>query len=132
VSNAAALPPRRTFGVIRGGNELQRQLSIGPLTVCLCPHDELIRPSNYYFPPLNSVSAFSGTLFPSNSMVYLLKYRDQVGQSASRSVGLSQSTVLIGRTRFGTMSSIPDPTLSLSQRVFLANTSVSSAISVQN
>ena len=64
MSNAAALPPRRTFGVIRGGKELQRQLSIGPLTVCLCPHDELIRPSNCYFPPLELSVGVLGNAFP--------------------------------------------------------------------
>jgi hypothetical protein len=56
---------------------------------------------------------FQGTLISSESMVYLLKDRDQVGQSASRSVGFSKWTVLIGRTGFDTISSIPDPTPSL-------------------
>ena len=39
--------------------------------------------------------------------------RDPVRQSASRSVGFSKWTVLIGRTGFDAISSIPDPTLSL-------------------
>ena len=64
---------------------------------------------------LNSVPAFLGTLISSKSRVYLLKDRDRVGQSASRSVGFSKWTVLIGRTGFDTISSIPDPTLSLSR-----------------
>ena len=46
---------------------------------------------------------------------YLLKDRDPVGLSASRSVGFSNRVVLIGRTGFDTTYSIPDPTLSLSQ-----------------
>jgi hypothetical protein len=62
---------------------------------------------------LNSVSALRVTLVSSKSRVYLLKDRDQVGQSASRSVGFSKWTVLIGRTGFDTISSLPDPTLSL-------------------
>jgi len=49
----------------------------------------------------------------SNPRVYLLKDGYPVGQSASRSVGFSKWTVLIGRTGFGTIPSIPDPTLSL-------------------
>jgi hypothetical protein len=61
---------------------------------------------------LNSVSAFQETLISSKPRVYLLKIRDQVEQSASRSVGHSKWTVLIGGTRFDTISSIPDPTLS--------------------
>jgi len=51
VSNVAALPPRRTFGVVRGGIGLPRQLSFGPLIVCLCPSDESIRPSKKYLSP---------------------------------------------------------------------------------
>jgi hypothetical protein len=62
---------------------------------------------------LNSVSAPRVTLRSSKSKVYLLKDRDAVGLSASRSVGFSKWTVLIGRTGFDTTSSIPDPTLSL-------------------
>jgi len=58
------------------------------------------------------MSAFSGTLISSKSRDYLLKDRHQVGQSASRSVRVSRWTVLIGRTEFGTMFSIPDSALS--------------------
>ena len=59
------------------------------------------------------MSAFLGTLIFSKYRVYVLKDRDQVGQSASRSVEFYKWTVLIGRRGFGTISSIPDPTLSL-------------------
>ena len=59
------------------------------------------------------MSAFQGTLISSKSRVYLLMNRDPVGQSASRSVGFYKWTVLIGRTGFDAISSIPDPTLSL-------------------
>ena len=62
---------------------------------------------------LNSVSAFTGTLISTKPRVYLLKDRDPVGQSASRSVGFSKYKVLIGRTTSDTIYSIPDPTLSL-------------------
>jgi len=76
----------------------------------------------HHFPSgaLNSVSAFLGTLISSKSRVYSLKDRDQVGQSASRSVGFSKWTVLIGRTGFDTIPSIPDPTLSLTACTFQA------------
>jgi len=67
---------------------------------------------------LNSVSAFQGTLVSSKSRVYLLMDRDPVGQSASRSVGFSKWTVLIGRTGFDAISSVPDPTLSLTQKLY--------------
>jgi len=36
VSKFAAPSPRSTFRVVRGGIGLPRQLSFGPLTVCLC------------------------------------------------------------------------------------------------
>jgi hypothetical protein len=53
----------------------------------------------------------------SKSRVYSLKDRDPVGLSPSRSAGFSNWTVLMGmgmgRTAFDTISSIPDPTLSL-------------------
>ena len=62
-----------------------------------------------------SVGVPIGTLRSSKSRVYLLKDIDPVGQSASRSVGFSKWTVLIGRTGFDTISSIPDPTLSLTE-----------------
>jgi len=52
-------------------------------------------------------------LISSRSVVYLLRDRDPVGLSASRSAGFSKWTVLIGRTGFVTISSLPDPTLSL-------------------
>jgi len=52
-------------------------------------------------------------LIYSKSMVYLLKGRDPVGLSASRSAEFSKWTVLIGRTGFDTMASIPDPTLNV-------------------
>jgi len=58
-------------------------------------------------------TALQGLNAVSKSRVYSLKDRDPVGLSASRSVGLSKWTVLIGRTGFDTISSIPDPTLSL-------------------
>jgi len=47
-------------------------------------------------------------------MVCLIKDRDLVGLSASRSPGFSKLTILIGCTGFDTTSSIRDPTLSLS------------------
>ena len=52
------------------------------------------------FPPgtLSSVSAFLGTLVSSKSRVIFFLTIVQVGQSASRSVGFSKRTVLIGRT----------------------------------
>jgi hypothetical protein len=53
MSNVAALPPRHVLGVVRGRIRLPCQLSFGPLTVCLCPPDESIRPSNYYLSLLN-------------------------------------------------------------------------------
>jgi len=56
---------------------------------------------------LNSVSASPGTPISSKSMIYLLEDRDQVGQTAIRKVGFSMCAVLIGRTGFGTISSIP-------------------------
>jgi len=62
---------------------------------------------------LNSVSGFPGTLRSSKSRVYLLKDRDPVGLPASRSVGFSKWTVLIGRTGFDTITSVPDQTLNL-------------------
>ena len=55
----------------------------------------------------------SVTLISSNPRVYVLKDRDPVGHSASRSVGFSKWTVSIGRTGFDTIPSILDPTLSL-------------------
>jgi len=62
---------------------------------------------------LNSVSALPVTLISLKSRVYLLKDRDLVGLSVSRSVEFSKWAVLIGRTGFDTIPSIPDPTLSL-------------------
>jgi hypothetical protein len=62
------------------------------------PHCKFISATVY----LNSVLAFLGTLISSKSRVYLLTDRDQVGQSASRSVGFSKWTVLIGRSGFDT------------------------------
>ena len=62
---------------------------------------------------LNSVSEGLVPLISSNSRVYLPKDCDPVGLSVSRSVGFSKWAVVIGRTGFGTISSIPDPTLSL-------------------
>jgi len=59
---------------------------------------------------LSSVSARPVTLGSSESGIYLPKDRDQVGQSARRSVGFSDWTVLIGRTGFDTISWLPDPT----------------------
>ena len=50
-------------------------------------------------------------LISSKSRVCLLEDRDPVGRSASRSAGLSQRTVLIGRTSFDSRASIPDPAL---------------------
>ena len=52
-------------------------------------------------------------LIYSKSRVYLLKDGDPVGLSASRSAGFPNWTVLIGRTGFDDISSLPDPTLSL-------------------
>ena len=65
--------------------------------------------------PYTEFKHFSGvvTLIFSKSGVYLLKDRDTVGLSASRSVGFPKWTVLIGRTGFDTIPSMPDPTLSL-------------------
>ena len=63
--------------------------------------------------PLNSVSAFPGTLISSESRAYLLKDHHPVGQSASLSVVFSKWTVLIGRTGSDTMFSIPNLTLTL-------------------
>jgi hypothetical protein len=57
---------------------------------------------------LNSVSAFQGTLISSKSRVYLLMDRDPVGQSASRSVGFSKWTVLIGGIRCHIFDTRPD------------------------
>jgi len=57
---------------------------------------------------LKSVSTFRGALISSKSMVYLPKDGDPVGRSARRSVEFSKLTVLIGRTGFDTISSIPD------------------------
>jgi len=68
----------------------------------------LVCASNY----LISVSALHVTLISSKSMVYLLKDHDPVGLSANRSVGFPKCTVLIGRTGFDTIPSVPDPTLS--------------------
>jgi hypothetical protein len=65
---------------------------------------------------LNSVSGLLVTLRSSKSRVYLLKDRDPVGPSASRSIGISKWTVLIGRTGFDTVSSITNLTLSLTTR----------------
>jgi hypothetical protein len=48
-------------------------------------------------------------------MVYLLKDLDPVGLSLSRLAELPKWTVVIGRTGFDTIPSIPDPTLSLTQ-----------------
>ena len=42
---------------------------------------------------------------------HLLKDLVPVGQSARRSVGFSEWTVVIGRTRFDTIPSVLDPTL---------------------
>ena len=64
----------------------------------MLPHCKFISATVY----LNSVLAFLGTLISSKSRVYLLTDRDQVGQSASRSVGFSKWTVLIGRSGFDT------------------------------
>ena len=63
---------------------------------------------------LNSVSEGHVLFISSRSRVY----RDPVGQSASRSVGFSKSTVVIGRTGLVTISSLPDPTLSLNTPVY--------------
>ena len=52
-------------------------------------------------------------LISSKSRVYLLQDREPVVLSASRSVGFSKWTVLIGRMGFNIIPSIPDPTLSL-------------------
>jgi len=49
----------------------------------------------------------------SKSRDYLLKDYDPIGLSTRRSVDISKWTVLIGRTGFYTMYTIPDPTLSL-------------------
>ena len=54
---------------------------------------------------LSSVSAFLGTLRSSKSRVYLLKDHEPVGLPASRSVGLSKWTDLIGQTGFDTTTS---------------------------
>ena len=63
---------------------------------------------------LNSVSEGHVPLISSRSRFYLLKDCDPIGLSASRSVGFPKRTVLIGRTGFGNIYSVPDPTLSLS------------------
>jgi hypothetical protein len=59
----------------------------------------------------NSVSEGSVPLISSKSRVCLPKDDDPVGLSLSRSVEPPKWTVLIGRTGFDTMYSIPDPTL---------------------
>ena len=64
---------------------------------------------------LNSVSEGPVPPISSKSRVFLLKDCDPVGLSASRSVGFSIWTVLIGRTVFNTMLTVPDPTLSISR-----------------
>jgi hypothetical protein len=61
---------------------------------------------------LNSVSGRPVALISSKSRVYSLKDCNPAGPSASRSVGFTKWIVLIGRTGFDTMPSIPDPTLS--------------------
>jgi len=43
--------------------------------------------------------------------VYILKNHDPVGLSPIRSAGILLWSVLIGRTEFDTITSIPDPTL---------------------
>ena len=48
-----------------------------------------------------------------NPRVYLLKNHNQVGPSANRLAGFSLLSVLIGRTDFDPITSIPDPTLSI-------------------
>ena len=62
---------------------------------------------------LVSMSALLVTLRSSKPMVYLQGDRNPVGLSANRPVGCLEWTVLIGRTGFDNMYSIPDPTLSL-------------------
>ena len=57
-------------------------------------------------------------MISSKSRVYSLKDCDPFGLSVSRSVGFPKMTVLIGRTGFDTMYSIPDPTLSFSRLCF--------------
>jgi len=69
---------------------------------------------------LHSVSVRLVSLDFSKYRVYLLKDRDQAGLPTGRSVGTPTRRVLIGRTGFDTISSIPDLTLSLSE--FLAIT----------
>jgi hypothetical protein len=64
---------------------------------------------------VNSVLGGYVTLISSKPKVCLLKDGDPVGLSASRSVGFQKCTVLIGRTGFDTIPSMPDPTLSFSQ-----------------
>jgi len=62
---------------------------------------------------LNSVSEGPVRLISLKSRVYLIKDRNPVGPSASRSVVFWKWTALIGRTVFDTIPSIPNPTLSL-------------------
>ena len=63
---------------------------------------------------LNTVSEGHVLFISSRSRVYRLKNHVPVGLWASRSVRFSKWRVLIRRTGFGTVSSISDPTLSLS------------------
>jgi hypothetical protein len=60
--------------------------------------------------------------------VNLLKDRHPVGLLASRWVGFSIWTVLMGRTGFNTMLSVPDPTLILTAVVYLAPLHYSTAL----
>ena len=90
--------------------QAQAQAQAGSRRYCLPCDPTHVEP---YFIDLNSLSAFLETLISSKPRVYLLNDRDQVGQSANRTVGFSKWTVLIGRTGFDTISSIPDPTLNL-------------------
>ena len=65
---------------------------------------------------LNTVSGDPGDSISSKTRVYLLKDRDPVGLPSSGSVGISKWAVLIGRTGFDTIHSIPDQTLSLTDK----------------
>jgi hypothetical protein len=57
------------------------------------------------------VTRIAASLIALKSRVYLLKDRVLVGLSVGRPVGFSKWAVLIGRIRFDTRPSTPDPTL---------------------
>ena len=78
----------------------------------------VLNPSHYRCMTLNSVSRRPVALISAKSRIYVLTDRNPVGLAASRSVGFSKRTVLIGRTGFDTTTSIPDLTLSLSDNIY--------------